>query len=304
MTFIPCQHGRRYCCECGGTGICRHKIRKSRCVECGGSELCAEHKIYKYRCYECNGNSICEHKKRIERCKKCEHLYICVHENRKATCEECKKEKTCPHKRTIGKCVICDPTCFHCDHEINKNMCKICSKTAYCVHDKYLPRCKECGNGKSLCQSSFCDKMAIKKYNNYCLTCCIQVCPEIEVVRNYKTKERNVVERVLTHFPDYSWVADKKIENGCSKRRPDLLLDYGSNAIIVEIDEHQHKDYDSTCENKRIMELSQDLQHKPITFIRFNPDSYKYNDNKLEIFEIYRNEILKLKHKRLKKQHE
>jgi len=123
--------------------------------------------------------------------------------------------------------------------------------------------------------------MAIKKYNKYCLTCCIQVCPEIEVVRNYKTKERNVVEHVLTHFPEYSWVADKKIENGCSKRRPDLLLDYGSNAIIVEIDEYQHKDYDSTCENKRIMELSQDLQHKPITFIRFNPDSYKNNDNKL-----------------------
>ena len=30
------------------------------------------------------------------------------------------------------------------------------------------------------------------------------------------------------------------------------------------------------------MELSQDLQHRPIVFIRFNPDSY-INQNKLKI---------------------
>jgi len=122
--------------------------------------------------------------------------------------------------------------------------------------------------------------MGIKKYNNYCLTCCIHVCPEIEVVRNYKTKERYVVDRVIGKFPDYSWVADKKVEDGCSKRRPDLMLDYGTHIIIVEIDEYQHKDYDSTCENKRIMEISQDLQHRPITFIRFNPDAYKNSEGK------------------------
>lgn len=35
--------------------------------------------------------------------------------------------------------------------------------------------------------------------------------------------------------------------------------------------------YDCSCENKRLIELSQDLGHKPIIFIRFNPDSYKVN---------------------------
>jgi hypothetical protein len=29
------------------------------------------------------------------------------------------------------------------------------------------------------------------------------------------------------------------------------------------------------------MEISKDLDHRPIIFIRFNPDSYKDNDNKL-----------------------
>ncbi len=277
---MSCPHGtrKRVCVECDGAGICIHKKRKERCNECGGNELC-QHNTYKYRCYECNGKSICEHKKRKERCKKCEHLYICDHKNRKATCEECKQERLCQHSNTKGKCILCDPNCFHCEHNINKYICRTCSNWAYCKHNKYKPRCKECG-GSALCQSEFCDKMAIKKYNNYCLTCCIHICPEIEVIRNYKTKERNVVEHVLTKFPHYSWTIDKKVEDGCSKRRPDLMLDYGTHIIIVEIDEYQHKDYDSTCENKRIMEISQDLQHRSITFIRFNPDSYKNSEGK------------------------
>lgn len=275
-----CEHGKRkrYCVDCGGSQICIHKKRKERCLDCGGSELCT-HNIYKYRCFECNGNSICIHGKRRERCKDCLHLLFCEHNNRKATCQLCKEERTCQHNKTRNICNICNPTYYHCEHHITKNNCKICSTGSYCQHGKYKPRCKECG-GSSLCQSTFCDKMAIKRYNNYCLTCCIHVCPEIEVIRNYKTKERNVVEHVLERFPDFTWVSDKKVQDGCSKRRPDLLLDYGSHIIIVEIDENRHKDYESTCENKRMMEISQDVGHRPIVFIRFNPDDYINDDGK------------------------
>ena len=38
--------------------------------------------------------------------------------------------------------------------------------------------------------------------------------------------------------------------------------------------ENKHTDYDYSCEHKRLMELSQDLQHRSIVFIRFNPDAY------------------------------
>jgi hypothetical protein len=101
--------------------------------------------------------------------------------------------------------------------------------------------------------------------------------PDKPVSRNYKTKEYAVVEFVKTTFPDLSWIADKKVHGGCSRRRPDLFLDLGSQIIIIEIDENQHIDYDCSCENKRIMELSQDLGHKPVVFIRFNPDDYEKN---------------------------
>lgn len=37
---------------------------------------------------------------------------------------------------------------------------------------------------------------------------------------------------------------------------------------------NQHQDYDCSCENKRLMEISQDVGHRNIVFIRFNPDDY------------------------------
>jgi hypothetical protein len=76
-------------------------------------------------------------------------------------------------------------------------------------------------------------------------------------------------------------VADKKIQDGCSRKRPDLLLDLGYQVIIIEVDENQHESYDCSCENKRLMLLSQDVGHRPIIFIRFNPDDYITKDGKV-----------------------
>jgi len=103
--------------------------------------------------------------------------------------------------------------------------------------------------------------------------------PDKPVTRNYKTKEYSVVDYVKTNY-SHPWIADK-ITGGCSRRRPDLLLDLIDQVLIVEIDENQHVDYDCSCENKRIMELSQDLAHRPIVFIRFNPDDYNCGDIKV-----------------------
>jgi len=102
----------------------------------------------------------------------------------------------------------------------------------------------------------------------------------IEISRNFKTKENDVVDRVKNEFPEFSWVCDKRVVDGCSKRRPDLLLDMGTHIIIIEVDENKHDTYDCSCENKRLMEISQDVGHRPIVFIRFNPDNYVDKDGK------------------------
>ena len=127
------------------------------------------------------------------------------------------------------------------------------------------------------CKSEWCSTFISKKYDGYCMFCFINLFPDKPVSRNYKTKEYAVVEHIKTKYPDFTWRSDKIIQEGCSKRRPDLFLDLGYQVIIIEIDENQHTDYDCSCENKRIMELSQDINHRTIVFIRFNPDDYTEN---------------------------
>lgn len=124
------------------------------------------------------------------------------------------------------------------------------------------------------CKNEWCYTLVTEKYEGYCRFCYIYTFPDKPVARNYKTKERAVADFVLEKFPDFTWRIDKIIQDGCSKRRPDLFLDLGYQVIIVEIDENQHDGYDCSCENKRIMQISLDVDHRPIIFIRFNPDDY------------------------------
>ena len=125
-----------------------------------------------------------------------------------------------------------------------------------------------------VCKTYLCMKRVGKKYDGYCMRCYMYLFPDKPISLNYKTKESAVIEYIKSKISNFDWKTDKIIAGGCSKRRPDLLLDLGYQIIIIEIDENQHIDYDCSCENKRIMEISQDLSHRPIIFIRFNPDSY------------------------------
>ena len=125
------------------------------------------------------------------------------------------------------------------------------------------------------CSNEFCNtRVTRKKYEGLCLRCFIYMFPDKPVAKNYRTKEYSVVEYIKSKYQDLTWVTDKKVEGGCSLRRPDLLLDLGYQILIIEIDENQHLGYDTSCEHRRIMEISRDSSHRPIVFIRFNPDNY------------------------------
>lgn len=183
---------------------------------------------------------------------------MCSHGKQRSFCKECNGSNLCIHQKYLSYCVEC-------------------RGTQVCQHSKVKIRCKECG-GSALCKTPFCEISANAKYHGHCLACFIHLFPDEPNVRNYKTKEKDVVDRITQTFIDFTWVADKKVQDGCSRRRPDLLLDLGLHIIIVEIDENKHTDYDCSCENKRLMELSQDVHHRPIVFIRFNPDDYTNSD--------------------------
>ena len=80
------------------------------------------------------------------------------------------------------------------------------------------------------------------------------------------------------YFPTITLTFDKSVIDGCSKKRPDVLLDMGDYVMIIEIDENQHRTYDCSCDNKRLMEIFKDCGNRPLVMIRFNPDQY-YNRN-------------------------
>ena len=169
-----------------------------------------------------------------------------------------------------------------CEHNREKSKCKECGGASICEHNRRKSECKECGGSEWLkhkCKTEYCDTKGHKKYEGYCLPCVIQQRPDIQVSRNYKTKERHVADFVVSNFPEYSWILDKKNPDGCSARRPDIRCDFGTHILIIEVDEDKHGSYECSCENKRVMEISQDHGHRPIVFLRFNPDKYLTTDD-------------------------
>ena len=223
--------------------ICIHGKRQSRCVACDGSEIC-KHKKRKARCLICGGSDYCIHGKRKTCCITCGGSEICIHKIRKMSCVECDGSMICKHKKRTSRCL-------------------------------------ECG-GSETCKNDWCSARKKHKYEGYCYVCFVNN-PEFkdrEIVRNYKNKERAVADFIMNQdeTKHLSWNHDKVIDGGCSKRRPDLLVDMGTHVIIIEIDEQQHNDYNTTCEEARNMNLWEDVQCRPIIFIRFNPDKYTKKD--------------------------
>ena len=126
------------------------------------------------------------------------------------------------------------------------------------------------------CLTPLCDTQPSK--DGYCSRCFYYTFPDKPQARNYKSKEILVTNFIKDNFKDYKVTFDQIISQGCSKRRPDIFIELYTHCIIVEVDEYQHLGYDSSCENKRIVELYQDLGYRNIVYIRFNPDKYKVKD--------------------------
>ena len=269
-----CFHGKQQsrCVPCKGSGICEHNIRRNQCVPCKGSGIC-EHNIQRNYCVPCKGSSICEHDKQRNKCVPCKGSGICEHNIQRNRCVPCKGSSICEHNIQRNKCKPCKGSSI-CEHDIQRNYCVPCGGSGICEHDKQRQYCKPCG-GSSLCNSSWCHTTKNKKYDGYCVLCYTNLFPDKPISRNYKTKERAVVDFINEMFPQYDWVNDKRIIDGCSKRRPDMLVDLGSHLVIIEVDEFRHDTYTTECEIKRLNDIFIDVGCRPIVMIRFNPDSYK-----------------------------
>ena len=229
--------GKNQCKECyKSKRKCIHDKFKAQCRECDGSAFCIHDKI-KAECRECDGSAFCIHDKIKARCRECDGSAFCIHDKRKARCRECDGSAFCIHDKIKARCVICNPDCA----------CVECKSV-------YVDKSTHC---YPLCQACFCNKY-----------------PDHEKSTLYKIKERYLRDELRLRFPDKNidMRFDKAVDGGCSKRIPDVLIDLLLYSIIIECDEGQHKNYE--CENKRTMQLFEDLGERPLILIRFNPDSY------------------------------
>ena len=106
--------------------------------------------------------------------------------------------------------------------------------------------------------------------NNLCSYCS----PDTKKQRQKET----IIENILQlSFPTRNFVNNQTfaMDTSCSikKYRPDFSLDCGFYYIIVECDEDAHRQYDNSCETKRMYEIASGLG-MPVIFIRYNPDSF------------------------------
>jgi hypothetical protein len=150
-------------------------------------------------------------------------------------------------------------------------------------HDSSASFCFDCKEDNMINISNLkcikCDfNFVSKKYKPYCTTCYMFDNPNESITRNYKVKENTIMKFVKDRYPNC--ILYTIISGGCSKRRPDGLIEFELFSIIVEIDENCHRSYQDICENKRIMEIYIDLGFRPLTVIRLNPDNYVNIDNK------------------------
>jgi len=297
-----CKHKRikSTCKECEGGSVCEHKRQRSRCKDCHGGSICKHDKV-RSMCKQCEGGSFCEHERIRSRCKDCEGGGICKHKILKQGCRECTPTAFCVHNRQKSNCRDCRGACI-CIHNLIRCLCVECGGISVCVHKKDKRRCKECGTGKDICEHKlvkrdcsscgpeFCPERWCKhcKYiitSNkktrcypYCASCYYALNPDAECSKQYQTKEREVYQLLKKTFPDFTIIHNKTVTDGCSLKRPDFLIDFGSYVIIIEVDENQHVSY--KCENKRTMTLFKDLGNRNLVLIRFNPDTFKDNEGK------------------------
>lgn len=121
------------------------------------------------------------------------------------------------------------------------------------------------------------------RFKGYCETCYYYLNPELQRIRHFKARERAVMEFIKEdeELSEYTWIFDRVIAGGISHRRPDAFLDLDSHVIIVEVDENAHDmvHYKTPCELQRTEQLFTDVAYRPVTLIRFNPDSYIDDDN-------------------------
>ena len=233
-------------------------------------------------------------------CKTCkEEGMINVRKNNTCVCNRKQPVYNFPGKKA--------KYCKDCKEEgminVNSHKCDCGKNALYNYRDlrpKYCSSCKEQGmintQAKSKkCKSEFCETTGSKKYDGYCVHCFINIFPKDKrTILAYKNSKELKVKSLLVENGHIDFIHNRAIFLGdCnSNRRIDFYKYIGDNHILcIEVDEKQHKYYNSIDEEQRYDDLYK--MGYCMIFIRFNPDKYRDKEGKI------RNPQLKTRFKKL-----
>jgi hypothetical protein len=166
-----------------------------------------------------------------------------------------------------------------CIHEEKGKRCTIRAhygipgyQPEYCTthkKDKMIQHSAKYKDGFITCE--ICDGK-IHYTENYCSGCKLYLVEEKTVKR--KNKELAIKNLLNEHKIEFTH--DLTVKGGCSKKRPDFIINVEWGTIILEVDEFQHnkKSYPCECEISRMKQLYFDVGVNNLLFVRYNPDPY------------------------------
>ena len=194
-------------------------------------------------------------------------------------------EPNCITKASYGKPGITKSRCFKHRQSgmiLRSNLkCIVCKKSSAIYGQNF--NAKHCETHKIAgdinlvereCVS--CNLIAILDANEKCEYC------NPEQFKRISLSKQNALTDFLDANNFKGDSTDKMINGGeCGKERPDRIFDFEDKIIILECDEHQHKDRQCLCEQTRMINIGQSFGGTPVYFIRWNPDNYSpLNDKK------------------------
>jgi hypothetical protein len=184
----------------------------------------------------------------------------------------CADHKAAEHVNVKNK------TCQHLNCKKRASYGKAGYSPEYCAEHKltdmvYNPTQYQQDEVK-LCEFCSCP---VNYKDKYCKSCKTYI--TLGKTVKHHAKENTVKNLLQEH--EIKYTHDLIVKDGCSRKRPDFIINPTWGTIILEVDEFQHnrKTYTCECEIQRMKMLYFDVGVENLLFIRYNPDEYTALDN-------------------------
>ena len=158
-----------------------------------------------------------------------------------------------------------------------KARCMVCRKPAYYGKNFIAHHCEEHKEDddhnlmERKCVS--CGLLMVLDADNKCEFC------NPERFETNRLAKQNALMNYLNKHGLRGNSTDVVIDRGeCGKERPDRVFEFDDKIVILECDEHQHKERQCLCEQTRMVNIGQIFGGMPVYFIRWNPDMYAPGD--------------------------